>query len=401
MTDSEFELLASRILAGEASAEDRHALDRALANPQRLRQFDELRIAWTSLHETAPLLDAIETVPEPMPAHTLTQLLEEVRARHQPPAPILSLPAFAWARSLLGNKVALATLAAVLAVAAYYAFNLRPFATPPAPIGYFIVTHGVPSVLRDGTPMSSAPHRVLWPGDELRLEANAAGWLLTVDGLSQLNGPRTVALTDGEIAAELTPVQLALFSPPSKLLADPLLTTTRGADGISVYSPRSTTARLMPAILWRAESNATYDLALRDELNPDTPPWQLNGVRPPVQFANLPAWRDRPLQPDGVYRLTIQQSGQPLSATEITFATTPALEPPPTADPSLASSFTAAYEDLTAAPPRTGDALATLLSLPEPHANSELALRLRLLAFGALGLTDEFQTTLAQIRLLH
>ncbi len=258
MTDSEFELLASRILAGEASNQDRQALDRALADPHRRQQFDQLRIAWTSLHTTAPLLDALEAVPQPIPTHTLNRLLEEVRARNQPPRPTLSSPIFAWARSPLGKRFALGTLATMLVVAGFFAFNRPPLAPPPAPTGYFIVTHGLPSVIRDGTAMPSAPYRVLRPGDELQLEADAAGWLLTIDGLRQLHGPQTIALTSHDhLTTALAPVQLALFSPPSKLLADPLLTTTRGTDGISVYSPRSTTARLTPTILWRAETNAT------------------------------------------------------------------------------------------------------------------------------------------------
>ena len=121
-------------------------------------------------------------------------------------------------------------------------------------------------------------------------------------------------------------------------------------------------------------------------------------TRPPVRFETVEAWRDRPLSPDHLYRLTIQRSDQPLSATDITFSTAATPAPPVGSDP--ARRLAAAYDALNGDPAKVGDALVELLSLPAPYANSELALRLELLAYGRLGLAEDFERTVNQLRRL-
>jgi hypothetical protein len=84
-----------------------------------------------------------------------------------------------------------------------------------------------------------------------------------------------------------------------------------------------------------------------------------------------------------------------MGATEITFSTAPVLEEPTAGPP--ADRLAAAYKSLTADPPRVGDALADLSGLPEPLASSDLALRLKLVAFGHLGLANEFEAVRARL----
>ena len=117
MTDSEFQLLVSRVLAGEASPEDHVQLEHALIDSERRRQFDEFRVAWASFREAAPLLEAMNAESEPMPAESMSTLLEVVRSRHrelpQSQAVALSL----WLRAVLGRKIALAAVAVLLGLA--------------------------------------------------------------------------------------------------------------------------------------------------------------------------------------------------------------------------------------------------------------------------------------------
>ena len=57
-----------------------------------------------------------------------------------------------------------------------------------------------------------------------------------------------------------------------------------------------------------------------------------------------------------------------------------------------------AYEILATTPSYLGDALAALLTLPPDLVNSEMALRLKLFAFGQLGCHEDFDATLSQLQ---
>ena len=57
----------------------------------------------------------------------------------------------------------------------------------------------------------------------------------------------------------------------------------------------------------------------------------------------------------------------------------------------------AAYRILAENPSALGDALSLLLTLPPDLGQTELALRLKLLAFGQLGYAPDFQAVLRQL----
>jgi hypothetical protein len=397
MTESDFHLLADRVLAGEASPEEQTQLERLLADAGRRREFDELCVTGATLRDASKLLEAVDADPEPMPAQTLDRLLDEIRSRRSSVSELPRLPILARIRFLLGQRAAVGAVAAVgcCLILGWLIFtrSSAPM-SPTGPVAYLVTIRGDSSLLRGNAIIAPSPVQSLFEGDRIRLEAGEEAWLVEPTGIREVEGPATVALS----ASSLPPRELALFTPKPVLLTINLLSSTRSANGISIYSPRGATARLNPTILWRAEPGAIYVVTLSDELDPNTPSWQVAGVRPPVDFAAVEAWRDRPLAPGHVYRLIIRQLGQPLSATEITFST---INPPlPVAGDSPAGRLVAAYDALTGSPPRVGDALADLLALPEPFANSELALRLKLLALGRLGLAAEFQSIHSQLESL-
>ena len=99
---------------------------------------------------------------------------------------------------------------------------------------------------------------------------------------------------------------------------------------------------------------------------------------------------------NGLYRMRLAETGGPLTASEYTFRT---LDVPSrtSAEPILN-----AVQIMTSNPARVGDALADLLTLPPAMADSELALRLKVLAFAQLGYTGDADATAAQLaRLLQ
>ena len=114
-------------------------------------------------------------------------------------------------------------------------------------------------------------------------------------------------------------------------------------------------------------------------------PLRATNVTSPVEFAA--AWPGGALAKDRLYRLRISESGKPLSTTELTFRTLPYEDRTPDAPDKLL----AAYQTMALNPSRLGDALALLLTLSPDLSTSELALRLKLVAFGQLGYAEEFQ----------
>jgi hypothetical protein len=414
MNESEFYLLTSRVLAGEASPEEQQQLDRLLTDAGRRREFDELRATCATLRDASELVEAVHSDPEPIPAQSLNRLLDEIRSRRRSEQEPLRLPILAQIRFLLGQRGAVGVMAAIgsglILWLLVFARSSAPL-PPVAPVAYVITIRGDCSLQRGNAAVAASPVQSVFEGDGIRLETGGKAWVIDSAGLREVEGPATVALADIKSVQETSsaqaippaslppPRQLALFTPRPVLLTIDLLSTTRSADGISVYSPRGATARLAPVILWRAEPAATYELILSDELDPDTTPWQVAGVRPPIVFEGIDAWRHRPLAPDHVYRLSIRRIDEPLSATEITFSTVdPAL---PVVGDSPAERLVAACDALTSSPQRVGDALADLLALPAPFAHSELALRLKLLAYGSLGLAAEFQAVHSELERLE
>jgi hypothetical protein len=136
-------------------------------------------------------------------------------------------------------------------------------------------------------------------------------------------------------------------------------------------------------------------MTIKDEFRRDTPAWELRGVSSPVRFDSVAGWQNRTLSEDGLYRVQVQESGNPLVSCEHTFRTLGKTDLPLPSNP--ADKLARAYQALADSEWRPGDALAELMTLPPETADSEIVLRLKLVVFGQLGLQPDYEATLARL----
>jgi hypothetical protein len=155
-------------------------------------------------------------------------------------------------------------------------------------------------------------------------------------------------------------------------LLDTRSTLTRGATAIRILSPHGATAHPSPVFLWTAEPDRTYAIELKDALQPTAPAARVDQVVPPLTLQQLGA---APLKPDGIYELTVMETGRPATATRSRFMVVPPVVPPTTST-GPAATLAAAFQALAASPARTGDARLLLQSLPAEWRDSELGRRL-------------------------
>jgi len=411
--EEDFEILAAKVLAGEATADEARRLQEMLAQDPNLRaDFASLDATWAALNEVGRLAEAFDAPPAAPPPPRLQSWRNALAGKFDNISPIPISPAPAeWSaepsmnsrfRKRIGLsplRLALAAVCVAMAIVATILLRLHP----PAPVGYLMVSEGTPEVRRDGKSFAVSSVASVRASDEIRLATASSATLLTSTRTLTLQGPEEVIVAnllsrpdkpvDGAGAnAKVQAVHDAVFEPVEKAFG--LLITTRSGPGIPIYSPAGFTANLTPLILWKTQPGKSYDVSIVDELESTSTPLRRTGVSSPLAFTN--AWPGRMLGADGLYRLRIAETGKPLSATELVFRTQSGADRAP-AD-KTAGSLLAAYRMLTASPARLGDALAVLLTLPPEVANSELALRLQLFALGQLGYQEDFDTTLARIK---
>src|SRR5207247_3194444 len=96
----DFDILAAKVLAGEASAEESSRLQEMLSQTDELRkEFAALEVTWQHLRAAGPLVKAMDAPPTPIPPERLRQLQQAVRGR----APGASLAAGEKASSSYGR----------------------------------------------------------------------------------------------------------------------------------------------------------------------------------------------------------------------------------------------------------------------------------------------------------
>jgi hypothetical protein len=286
-------------------------------------------------------------------------------------------------------------------VAGFFLWQRPSSAVPSEPAGYLIADGGTVELQRNGKTVAATSGTALRDTDEIRLGSQASVTIITPAGTLSLRGPGTFAATSFSASSAtansntsngtLPMLRTALFQSPTQMLA--LLVTTRSSPGISVYSPLGFTADLTPLILWQSNPGRTYDIVITDEFSPASAPLRKTNAISPLEFTN--AWPGRALRKDGLYRLRVAETGNPITARELTFRTVPRADE--TESSLSAENLLAAYEMLVASPPRFGDALAILLTLPPESAGSELSARLKVFAFARLGYHDDFHDILARL----
>jgi hypothetical protein len=419
MPDDGFEILAAKVLAGEATAEEQRRLQTLLADKPSLRQqFAELGLARKVLRELTPLTQAVHQSDVPIPEERLRALQEIVRAQSslqrptKPWTPSLTQALWQWSRRLFRPAVAAAAVLACLG--ALYVLSHRapvPPSITTSPLGYLLAEQGQAQLLRSGRVIEVAEAAALHPDDTLKLPAGGRAQVLLQESLYEIRGPRSIRAKDvaknqagvlvrarGGAGPLADATRSALFAAPGQLRTLGLLITTRQAANIPCYSPAGATRSLTPLLVWRNEANQTYDVTITDELNPAAAPWVLARATSPIDFAKIPTWNGRPLTKAGLYRLRLSQTGNRLATTEITFRTL--------ADATAQMDIRAlapvdklehAWQALASDQPCLGDALADLLTLPQPLRTGELALKLQLVAFGQLGAKDDYDATVARL----
>lgn len=455
--EEDFDILAAKVLADEASPEERAQLGEILARNAGLRQeFAEMKSMWNSLAGISPLVQALDAPPAPIPLERLVQLQEVVRKKFghsAPPArervsassgqrspipdPSHSRNAapeqmaedasvFAalrqWLMDVSGRPRFVVSFMLLLIglIAAGILFSDRSSiqnSSDPANAeiaAYLVLDQGESEARRAGQQLTLGVTTPLHAPDEVRLAAGAKAYLVTASGVVELAGPKRFKVAEevasgqaGSVKTQSTisqrgsankmdALRTALFLPVREILSSTLMVTTRRSQSIPLYSPAGSTASLTPLIIWKSEPGKTYDLTITDEFDPKAKPLRIGGVVPPVEFSMVEAWKGRSLAKDGLYRITLSETGKPLSASEYTFRTVGAADGPRPSAP--VERLLRAFQILKAEPSRVGDAFAELLALPEEFAGSEMALRLKLLAFGQLGYQEDFDAVGEKLR---
>ena len=406
--EEEFDILAPKVLAGEATSQEADRLDQILAeNGQLKAEFTELRSTWGAVKELGPMAEALDAPVGEPPAErlqawrtglankfTLTsgEQSKQANPKDQPMPQVVPDSGQNNGRVRRTSRLVRFALAAALMAAANVAILLKPSS---GTLGYIVGTKT--EIRRQGKTLAANSATSLRHGDEIQVSAGTSATIITPRGSLVIDGPQTIAAKTlfarrTGMRMDALPLQIALFKPAHELHS--LVPTRRGGQSIAIYSPAGFTANLTPAIVWKADPGKSYDLSISDELAPTSTPLRGAGIVPPVAFTN--AWPGRTLAKDGLYRIRVTETGNSFSASELVFRTLA------TAEASLAPSgpdnLVIAYNLLTSSPPRLGDALAGLLSLPPRIAESELALRLKLFAFAQLDYPDDFDATLRQLK---
>jgi hypothetical protein len=401
--EEEFDILACKVLAREATSEETARFQQMRTeSPQLQAEFEAMSATWAALMQLAPMAEAIDAEPAEAPPERLQIWRKAVAEEFNAPVAVTvaadrraqdSAPQRTALRK--GSRVFPFALAALCVAAAFAVIALFP-RNSSTPIAYLV--GGQAEVRRNGKTLEMNSAASLRRADQIRLPRGTSASFITSKGPVVIVGPRDIPVRDlpreasGQTSAISDSVRMALFTPPQQMTG--LVATRRGTQSIPIYSPAGFTANLTPAVVWKSDPGKTYDLSITDELTPKAPPLRRTGVVSPVTFSN--AWPGRALAKDGLYRIRIAETGKQLTASELTFRTLPSSDGPLATN--TPDKLMTAYNLVTLTPSRLGDALTELLSLPPQTAQSELALRLKLLAFAQLGYAEDFDATLLQLK---
>lgn len=404
--EQRFELLAARVLANEASSAEQAEFEHLLSTHPDLRaEFEEISTVSETLSDLKPLMSALCAKPSEISDRRRREFHEALSAKFSEGSTnsaqtLLSTTTIWNVRRFWASAVAALLLACALGLW----FFGRELTIPTArkTLAFLVLDQGSASV--SGARHEAPTALSLAAEDEVILPLNARATVLTPETTLGFNGPahlRPADLGASTLPAETPAGQLAkdlrtvLFGASADLANSGLLVTTRASDSFLLYTPLGATASLSPLLSWKAEPGKQYDLTVTDEIAPQASPWHVSGVVPPLEFNSVPSWRQRPLSPNALYRIRVAERGT-TSAFTYTFRTIPdAKQHPPE---NAAAKLLETCAILSGGSGRLGDAFANLLTLPAPFADSELALRLRVLAFAKAGYREDFQAAVDRLR---
>ena len=203
MAETEFEILAAKVLAGEASAGERRRLEELLAQDTSLRaEFAELELARSYVRIIGPLAQALEAQPAPIPEHRLVELQAVVvktfgrEARPQPMREMMAELVLRWSRGYPTAVAGVALIALAVGLSLFFRWphRLSETRSESSALAYLLSAEGRPEVWREGRSLGFAPILTVRPGDELRLGVGTSIRLLTEHGAFQVIGPKKFAL---------------------------------------------------------------------------------------------------------------------------------------------------------------------------------------------------------------
>jgi hypothetical protein len=360
MSSEEFIDLALRVTEGSATPAERARFDAALAEqPERRAEWlalrRELQAAHDATADAADLAGPTETIPLGQQARLLgSSSASPIRPR--------STRWLAW------------SAAAAAGLAAVFWFSAQKTLPVPGPAGdtprlAFLVPQGGPITLTAGGRTWKSDLPVALSGGEIAsIPEGHPALLLTPDGAVKTVSGRYAAAS---LPSARTDATLRWFTLPLAQLST-LPALTRGSTEIRILSPQGATTLAAPPLVWLAEPGRTYAVELKNSLQPSAPAARAENVVPPLTLRQLGA---APLQPEGIYELTIMETGRPATAPRARFMVVPAL-PRPSASTGPAADLAAAFQALAASPARTGDARLLLQALPPEWRDSELGRRL-------------------------
>ena len=408
MTETDFDLLASKVLAGEASREEATRLQALTANDAAWkRRYAELEQARQILRRLGPLTGALQAAPEPLPKRQLAEWDALVRRQREASRPQRrDTPSwFSLFSNWLQQHPLLVGSAAVLVAMVGFVFFQRGVprttAIQAGNAAYVLSLQGPAEASRNGRVIPLQMPVALKNTDRVTLPSGSVLRLMTANGVVEHNGPlkkevQQMVKSGAAAGSSIPParMQAALFKSARQLLEMNLLATMRSSQSIVLYSPAEATRSLTPLILWKHEPGKSYDVSIHNETEPGANVLRTSSAMPPLSFAAA-GWSNAKLSPNTLYRLRLQETGNAFSTSEHTFRT---LSDAREDAGSPSAGLERAVQSLSADPPGLGDALAALLTLPPELGESELALRLKLSVFGQLGFKEEFDVAAKKLQ---
>src|SRR5436190_716184 len=155
----EFEVLAAKVLAGEATSQEKARLNELFAQDANLRdQFAELELARDFVREIGPLAQALDAPPAAIPEHRLRALQKVVTqnfgSQPRPESATVALGHIIWSWCSRHKAALAACVVAVMACALWFLVQSKPERADARlasqTIGYFIVKQGQPEIRRRG-----------------------------------------------------------------------------------------------------------------------------------------------------------------------------------------------------------------------------------------------------------
>jgi hypothetical protein len=399
----DFDALALLVLNNEATPEEKARFDELILSSQDAQaRFSEFKETYQFLRENAPLSKASRMSEPSLPEYRMNMLRTAVRQTFKNKASGAdSEPSFSW--NTLAGLLRPFTLIAGFAVVALI-LGILLWRTPNSSHkaggeevkingGFLVSLNGNPKLNRAGQDIPTSKTTSLIPGDKLELKQNETAALVSSKSTSNLTGPHVYIVQPEQKDGVLSAIFL---HHGIDFLSDIPLVVQRGASRVSIYSPQGFTRRSPLLLICPTEAGKTYDVKISNDVDTQQAAITFKQIIPPFDFDKAQKEKNENMITDGFYKLTLFESGNPIPLSESHFqlARGSDIKESPMTD---LEKIEEARQALVDTSPRMGDALADLMELSPEMENSELVLRMKLFAFGQLGLEQEFRVLKQQI----